>query len=159
MRLSVISEFINNLRIQHVDNESDCWADADAIARESGLYVTRSKELTFVALDDAEEVVGAVWVSICPDQDERLVYDFDVAVRERNRNPTDKVGLKLIDAAINDFKSQRSMYDGDMYIQVQVVNHRLARVLQRYGFEIIEGSIGATGPVYMVYGVPQTAMR
>lgn len=138
------------------DADYDQWQvadEADAIARRSNIGVSRDKNLTFFAQAIDGTVLGAVWASFTRDMEEELsdvyVYDFDVVVDERYRNPIDRVGLQLIDAAVEDYKSQTGGVDRS-YIRVYVVNRKLIRFLERkYGFEI-ESEYGH-GPVHMVY--------
>jgi ribosomal protein S18 acetylase RimI-like enzyme len=140
MKLSCILE---DVQIQFVDPE-----DADDlmvrqcydIAHDSGINISRSKELTIVALD-GQIPVGAIWSSFVRDtdisqHDDKDIYcfDFDVAVAPTARGAS-RIGPKLIDAALRYYKSLRSDVDS-AYIRVWVVNPKLAKFLaNRYGFE------------------------
>ena len=121
---------------------------AEQVALDSGIRIMRGKELRFVALDNSysDPVIGGVWVSIYHDDEvDATVYDFDVAVDKDFRGP-EKIGLKLINMAIDDYKS---LDDDRKCIKVLVVNEKLARVLERkYGFEIEFYSSGHTHMIY-----------
>jgi hypothetical protein len=143
-----------------MDDNYDKWEvidKAEAIAKRSSIWISRDKTLTFFALSEMGDVLGAVWTAFSRDfeyedpDDPRdvYVYDFDVVVDERFRNPVDKVGLQLIDAAIGEYKDLASTVERS-YIRVYVVNRKLIRFLERkYGFTV-ESEYGH-GPVHMVY--------
>lgn len=157
MLLHTISESLDNFRIERFDEDAydyDPWQamdQAEKAATASGIHISRTKELTFLALDSTDECVGGVWVSTYVDGeddngDKIYVYDFDVAVHQKARG---SVGLRLIEAAIDDFKNGDYPYD-KFYIKALVVNPKLVRVLERkYGFEI-ESDHGSGG-VHMIY--------
>lgn len=154
MRLSLINngillEFRNVARIVGWDeyaDDYDPWitADqADQVADLSGIRISRNKELLFIALNDSDDVVGAVWAASIPEEEENI-FDFDVAVHPKYR--TGLLGLELIEAAIEYYKSDEMT----TAIRVHVVNPKLVRVLERkYGFDI-EQTYG-DGQAFMVY--------
>ena len=125
--------------IDHRPNHSnpmhrvDPWVaadQADQVAHKSGIRINRDKELTFIALVD-DNVIGAVWSSLS--NDDPPVFDFDVAVDPAFRG---RVGLQLIDSAIEDLRSHQGEFPG-AHARVWVINPKLVRVLEnRYGFEI-----------------------
>lgn len=130
-------------------DDYDPWVTADqaeAVAKNSGIRISSDKELSFIALDDRGDVVGAIWTSFIPD-DIGAVFDFDVAVDKSSRGGN--IGLQLIDAALGLYEDQRDMAD-HTYIRVWVVNPKLVRVLERkYGFEI--SNQYADGSAHMEY--------
>lgn len=158
MRLSLICEFSGAVEIipWHEDMDAlDPWVSADQadkVADRSGIRISRSKNLFYVAVHN-EQVVGAIWAaeyndsdsyfSADPDQVVR-VLDFDVAVDPDYRGNA-MVGLQLINDAIQYFHSS----ENDL-IRVLVVNPKLVRVLEsKYKFEI-ESHFG-NGSAHMVY--------
>lgn len=122
---------------------------AEMVAHESGIRITRNKELKFIALDESysDPVIGGVWIDVYrDDEQDAIVFDFDVAVDKEFRSSA-LIGLKLIEAAIDEYKN----LDHDRkYIRVWVINPKLVRVLERrYGFEI-ESEHG-DGSAHMTY--------
>lgn len=139
---------IQIVRWDEMAEEYDPWVvadEADQIARESNIRISRDKELTFIALD-GDTAVGAIWSSLLMDDDDDwlvennnyAIFNFDVAVKPSNRGG--QIGLRLIDAAIEEYRDISSSLDQDVIIKVWVVNPKLVRVLEnKYGFEISQG--------------------
>ena len=158
MRLYSIYEDVNpNVAIVRYDQDSydydtNIAADqADQVAKNSGIRISRDKELLYIALV-GDAVVGAVWSSLYEDPDNPgvFVFDFDVAVEPKFRSPRPEyqIGIKLIEAALQEYRYHRSEHP--TYIRVWVVNPKLVRFLERqYGFEI-EAEHG-DGSAHMVY--------
>jgi ribosomal protein S18 acetylase RimI-like enzyme len=141
-------------KIEYFDeyaDDYDPWVvydQAELIFKKSDLRTNRDKELRIVALED-DNVLGAVF-SEMREEDDRWVYSFDVAVDPSKRD--DKVGLKLIDAAIQDFKSEQAEF-GNVELRVMVVNPKLTKYLERkYGFDVIE-SAQEDGPRSATYDI------
>lgn len=118
----------------------DPWVaadQADKIAEKSNIRISRGKELSWIAVDGADNVIGAVWSSLEEDResdDQRLIFDFDVVVDPKWRSG--RIGLELIEKAIRDLRSYQSEFPGT-HARVWVVNPRLVRVLEnKYGFDI-----------------------
>lgn len=159
MLLRLISESIGNYRVERFSEDADNYDpwqvadEAEKAATSSGIHISRMKELTFVALTSTDECVGGIWVSTYVDGEDDdgekiFVYDFDVAVHPKARG---FIGLKLIEAAIDDFKNGGYPYD-KFYIKAWVINARLVRVLERkYGFEI-QSDYGDGGAHMVYYG-------
>lgn len=136
MRLSsIINESSNIVHWDEMSDDYDPWVtmdQAEAIAKNSGIRISSDKNLSLIALNN-DQVTGAVWSSVSAEEDQ-AIYDFDVVVGKDNRNA--RVGLQLIDAALNDYQYLKSEYD-NLYVRVWVVNPKLVRVLEnKYGFEI-----------------------
>jgi ribosomal protein S18 acetylase RimI-like enzyme len=143
MKLKTIHESINDqVRITYWSEddfndefEFDIWVaadQADEIARKSGIRIGRDKQLSWIAINNKDDVVGALWSSLTNDDDEQPVFDFDVAVDPQWRGGS--VGLRLIEKAIEDF---RHLDVDNVYMRVWVVNPKLVRVLEKkYQFEI-----------------------
>lgn len=163
MRLCIIYENIGlNLSIVRYDPESfdvdydpNIVADqADNIAMKSNIRVGRDKELLYVALVDGN-TVGAVWSSLSKDHDtseyeDVYVFDFDVVVDPafRSHSPEYRIGIKLIEAALQEYNHLKSEHK--VYIRVWVVNPKLVKFLERqYNFEI--ESQHRDGSAHMVY--------
>jgi len=136
------------------DYDPNIAADqAEMAASESGINILRNKELAFIAVNQRGDVVGAIWKALYHDDDQDAeVYDFDVAVHPEARGQ-DMVGIRLINAALDDFESMRFDFPRS-YVSLHVINSRLADVLERrYGFEVeaeypSEGNFGAKRMVY-----------
>ena len=118
----------------------DPWVaadQADKIAEKSNIRISRDKELSWIAVDDGDNVIGAVWSSLEEDResnDQQFIFDFDVAVDPKWRSG--RIGLDLIEKAIRDLRSYQSEFPGT-YARVWVVNPKLVRVLEnKYGFDI-----------------------
>lgn len=139
------------------DAPYDVWVaceQAYQIADLSNIRISRTKELRFVALDDIDNVIGAIWVHIYADSSyfadseysDIMVYDFDVAVHPQHRNHS-MIGLRLIEAAIQDYKE--SLPDDRRMIKVFVVNRRLSQILhKKYDFEDTGWSSSGTEMYY-----------
>lgn len=123
------------LRWDEYSDDYDPWItldQAEAVTKKSGIRIDRNKELIFIAIEDAD-VIGAVWYSVT-DEDLGQIFDFDVAVHPQYRSG--RIGLELIEAAISEYHDLKSAYDM-LYIRVNVINPKLARVLERkYGFDV-----------------------
>ncbi len=134
MRYTPLLESI--LRWDEYSDDYDPWItldQAEAVTRKSGINISRNKELIFIAVEDSE-VVGAVWYSVTSEGDLGQMFDFDVAVHPQYRSS--RIGLELIEAAISEYHDLKSVYDM-LYIRVNVINPKLARVLERkYNFDI-----------------------
>jgi len=117
------------------DFDYDPWVtadQADEIARKSNIRIDSTKELSWIAVNERDDVVGALWAHLS--NDEPPVFDFDVVVDPEWR--TGRLGLQLIDHAIEDLRTHQSDLPG-AYARVWVINPKLVRVLEnRYGFEI-----------------------
>lgn len=117
------------------DFDYDPWVaadQADQIASKSGIRIDSTKELSWIAVNEADDVVGALWSHLS--NDDPPVFDFDVAVDPDWRSG--RLGLQLIDNAIEDLRGHQSEFPGT-HARVWVVNPKLVRVLEnRYGFEI-----------------------
>ena len=165
MKLSdLISESIKIIPILYSDdkfydsNGYSVWEQAAAIASSSGINIFRNKDLAFAAVDENGDVQGAIWKAIYKDdehgeedghgEDDVWVYDFDVAVKREIRTKglrSELVGVKLIDAAIDDFRMEKSEF-GNMYVKVWVVNPKLAKWLEyKRGFEPVGIDSKGTG--------------
>jgi len=159
MKLRTILEFVEP-EINAADPEDWEAADqADRIASNSGIRISRNKELTLVA-QVGGEVVGAVWSAFERDDEASQEYgedvyrfDFDVAVDPKSRAmgmASARIGPKLIDAALDHYRSLKSEF-GNAYIRVYVVNPKLAGYLERrYGFEP-EGRGWSQDSLHMIY--------
>lgn len=130
------------------DFDYDPWVaadQADAVADRSGIRIDSTKELAHIALAN-DDVVGAVWTSLS--NDDPPIFDFDVAV-DPNFRGLSRIGLKLIDTAIEDLRAHQSDFPGTS-VRVWVINPKLVRFLEeRYGFEI-ESQYG-DGSAHMVF--------
>jgi ribosomal protein S18 acetylase RimI-like enzyme len=150
MKLQLINESNNShYKIDVWDEYSDDYDpwlaldQAEKIASDAGIRISRDKEINFIALVD-DNVVGATWKSITYDEDQ-LIYDFDVAVSKEHRSYN--IGIDLIRNSISEF---RSISHYDSKIRVWVINPKLVNVLERrFGFEI--SSKYSDGSAHMEY--------
>jgi len=110
----------------------DPWVaadQADAVMKKTGIRPNRSKNLTFIALDEKDEVIGAAFTETTNTEDYGFEYSFDLAVLPEHRG---SVGMELIRACIDEAKSLP-----DNIIRLWVINPKLVRVLERkFDFEI-----------------------
>jgi ribosomal protein S18 acetylase RimI-like enzyme len=104
---------------------------AGEVAKNGGVTILSSKELNCVMLDaKRNRVIGGLWVS--HDSDE---YSFDIAIDSGYQG----MGLAtpLLDAAMSEYDEQRDVYGDDLDIVVDVINPKLAQILnKKYGFEV-----------------------
>lgn len=138
-------EFNEGLQIIHIDPEED-WEYGDQAYQIANLVKIRpdsTKQPTIIALNDKEEVIGAVFTSWSDDQDATEMagepiarWDFDVVVHPKWQG-YEMVGMKLIRQAETERSNIEAMYDKKAYTRLWVVNPKLARVLQhpKYGYE------------------------
>lgn len=144
MRLSFICESVGDVRVVHygsIDDE-DVYGGlvyktcSDFTSDE--IYVSRDSDLLFVAFYGAKPV-GCVWGKVSGSDDESYnnVFSVDVVVAPRYRSLL--IGPKLIRAAIDEYYSLKSDFDGDLFMGCEVVNHKLAEFLQRrYNFQHVD---------------------
>jgi len=141
MKLSIINAGAIQILPWTDDTEDyDPWitADqADKVAHDSQIRISSNKELSLIALNERGDVVGAIWSTLERDDDQdAMVYDFDVAVDPKHRSGQTMIGIRLINSALEDFESIKSD-DPRTYIRVCVINSRLADILERrYGFDV-----------------------
>ena len=137
---SLLFEYHGQVEIVHWTDDSyeddyDPWVtadQADQVAAKSGIRIDSTKELTYIAINDSGNVVGALWSHLSNDDPPK--FDFDVAVDPSWRSG--RLGLQLIDNAIEDLRNHQGEFPGT-YAEVWVINPKLVRVLEnRYGFEI-----------------------
>ena len=158
----LLNETIGNVEIKYISAEEDydeeIWNQAYKIAEESGIRISSNKELKIIAIDDNYQVHGAVWADYNRNEDlmkeheseeEIYAYDFDVAVKKESRAlgaTSPKIGIKLIDAAIRDYKYTSHEFGHKDCIYVWVVNPKLAKWLEeKRGFEPYSMSRNGTG--------------
>lgn len=136
---SLLLEFQGRVEIVPWSDESDYDYDpwvaadqADQVAAKSGIRIDSTKELTYIATNENDDVVGALWSHLS--NNEPPIFDFDVAVDPDWRSG--RLGLQLIDVAVEDLRYYQGEFPGT-YARIWVINPKLVRVLEnRYGFEI-----------------------
>lgn len=146
MRLSQLSEnTASGISIRHIDPEED-WdqgEQADQICKMVQIRPERSKSCTIVAVNQHDEVIGAVYTKLEKDRDATesmgepvACWDFDVVVHPEWQGQ-DQVGIRLIRAAEEEGRSQAGMYYDKIYTRLYVVNPKLVRVLQhpKFGYQ------------------------
>lgn len=122
-------EGIEDIDIYDAENE------ASKIAKNGGINILSDKSLSGILIDsDLIKVIGGVWVSNDDD-----TFSFDIAIDKEYQNK----GLSkiLIEYAISEYEDQKSIYDEmgtDLKMEVDVINPKLAKILQiHYKFKII----------------------
>lgn len=153
MKLSNIYTILESVEIMPFDVENDidgidpyvALDEADGVAASSGIRILSNKDLRFIATYN-HKVIGGIWASMENGENGQYIYDFDVAVSPEYRG-SERIGLKLIEAAINDYKS---LDIEEKMIRVGVINPQLVRILEiKYGFKIESKSRdGSTNMVY-----------
>lgn len=131
-------EFIN-LEDTGEDDEFDMVAAADeaeVLAKKEGINILRGKELIYVALDEQDKVVGALWTEV--DHNE---FSFDVAVSKSHQRQG--IGDKLVKLAISEYGNVKDMYD-DLSYKVDVTNPNMEKLLAKHGFKEVERITGHT---------------
>ena len=127
-------------QISHIDPEGyyddegeldrhDMGRQADEISRRSTIHILRDKQLAAVSHDAQGKVAGALYTSI---QDN--YFTFDVVVDQSAQGQG--IGTKLVQWAIDDFKSQRAMYDGMLKIKADVVSVTMEHILLKMGWKV-----------------------
>jgi len=116
-------------------DEYEAANEAEEIAKDGGVTILRGQELTSILFDtDSPKVIGGLWVSHDNDK-----FSFDIAIDSSYQN----MGLssKLIEAAIQEYNIQKDMHDesdNDFKMEVDVINPKLAKILQnKYGFHVV----------------------
>ena len=106
------------------------------IAKKGGVNILSDKNLLTILLDtELSTVIGAGWVSNDSD-----TFSFDIAIDSSYQNKG--LSKKLIEAIIDEYKYQKSIYDDmnqDFKMEVDVINPKLAEILKtKYGFYVVE---------------------
>lgn len=131
-------------KIVPIDPEED-WEKAESaygIAQRVGIRPSRNKDVSIVALNQNDDVVGAIFSSFEPDEETTELagetfyrYEFDVVVDREYQSQG--IGKMLIQAAENNRKDLESSYDAKSYTDLQVINQQLHNYLtQKRGYEI-----------------------
>lgn len=112
-------------------DEYEVYNQAQEVAKSGGVTILSSKHLHSITLDVKQgRVIGAIWVS--QDSSE---FSFDIAIDPSFQN----MGLAtpLLDAAMEEYESQKEVHGDDLEIVIDVINPKLAEILQsKYGFEV-----------------------
>jgi len=136
-RLLAYSDDYNEDFEEYDLDEYEVYERAHEIAKNGGVTILRDKHLISVLVDlEEKKVIGALWVS--QDHDK---FSFDIALDSGYQN----MGLSsnLIKAAISEYEMQKEMYGDDLKMEVDVINPKLAQILQsKYGFH----KVGDLGP-------------
>jgi predicted N-acetyltransferase YhbS len=113
------------------DDDYDPWVaydQAESVMKKSEIRPDRNKEISFIALDENDDVIGAAFDSYDHHEKE---YSFDVAVLPEYRGGT---GIKLIKESL-----EKARELDDYRIRLWVVNPKLVKLLEnKFGFEIDE---------------------
>jgi len=110
-------------------DEYEAYEQAHEVAKNGGVTILRDKRLSEILIDTVDsKVIGAIWVS-----DDSDKFSFDIAIDSGYQN----MGLssKLIKSAISEYEMQKEAYGDDFKMEVDVINPKLAQILQsKYGF-------------------------
>lgn len=113
-------------------DEYEAADKAEEIAKDGGVTILRGQELSGILIDsEASKVIGGLWVSNNPDK-----FSFDIAIDSGYQN----MGLssELIEAAISEYEDQKDVYGDDFKMEVDVINPKLANILdKKYGFNVV----------------------
>jgi ribosomal protein S18 acetylase RimI-like enzyme len=132
-----------DVRLEYIDfdNESDdidvYEADkaASKIAKDNSINILRDKNLKTVALDENNNVIGALWTSIIGDE-----FSFDIAVDKSFQRKG--IGEKLLKEAFAEFNAYDD--EGNLKYNVDVVNPSMEKLLLKYGFVVSNEIVGHT---------------
>jgi len=113
------------------DEDSDnILAQADEITKKSGLHIYSTKDLSDVAYNpEIKEVMGVLYITNMAD-----VFSFDVIVKDEYKRKG--IGRKLVDIALDHYKSQKEAYGDDFEMEVEVVNPHMEMLLKHLGFKV-----------------------
>lgn len=127
--INEIEEGIEDVEfIQPEETNIDYYKDLNRMERESGIYVMRDKTLTLLAIRNGK-VVGALYES----NDFHDTFSFDIIVDKNERKQ--RIGTKLIDIGISDFKEFREY---GCELKLDVVNPNLIDHLLKRGLKIVD---------------------
>jgi GNAT superfamily N-acetyltransferase len=108
--------------------------EALKVAKNGSVTILRDKTLSAILIDSKiSKVIGGLWISNEPEK-----FSFDIAIDSSYQN----MGLSkhLINAAIQEYRTQKDMYDDmgeDFKMEVDVINPKLAQILKnKYGFHV-----------------------
>lgn len=108
---------------------------AHEIAKNGGVTILSNKRLSGILIDSKNSrIIGGIWVS-----DDNEKFSFDIAIDSSYQNMG--LGTILIDAAIDEYKSQKEVHnemDHDFKMEVDVINPKLAEILKnKYNFHVV----------------------
>lgn len=103
---------------------------ADAIARDRNMHITRDRELYFIAVNDVNSVVGAAWLSFDGDN-----FTFDVAVSSNYERQG--IGSALTDAMLGE-RSYYQEVSTESTMLIHVISPRMRAILEARGFVVTQ---------------------
>ncbi|KKM24590.1 hypothetical protein LCGC14_1603520, partial [marine sediment metagenome] len=118
------------------DDPYDLAEQADDIAKETGIYISSDKNLTFMAVGEDGKVKGAVYASVTPE-----AYSFDTVVDPKSQGQG--IGSQLIDQAIGDFRENQEWYP-DLVMEIDAVNPLVIPMMEKRGAKITNQVPGHT---------------
>jgi GNAT superfamily N-acetyltransferase len=152
MRLTIICESVDAqiLRYSNINDAGNHIIRACRDITSEDIYVSQDSTLLFVALLK-NEPVGCVWGKIAEVADSAYAKSsgdvfyagysnalyLDVVVAHRYRGGL--IGPALMRATVREYFKLKREYDGDLFLACEVVNPKLAGLLQRrYNFQPID---------------------
>lgn len=125
----------------------------DTSFQESQIKPSKNKEYSHFALLDNGNVAGGVMSEWDRDDTNMTAeYSFDVAVRPQYRG-NQKIGIDLIDKAIENYQIEKDMYEDmgyDTVMKLWVVNPKLVKFLKNHKNFKIESEY-PNGSANMIY--------
>ena len=121
---------------EEYEDDEDYVPVVDQVAEFTKIGIVSAHDLNYVAVDinDSNKAYGALFSGVLGDK-----FSWDVSVHPDARGMG--VASDLIDAAIEEYKQLRDVYD-DLSMKVHVVNPVLVKHLERKGFKIVEENRG-----------------
>lgn len=127
-----ILEGMSDIKYVHISSEDELVGEAYRLGK-TEISVLSDKEPSIVAMD-GDEVVGVLFTSMVG-----YKFSFDIVVDEKHRNIG--VGSKLAEYGIEEFKELHSDMP-EIELQLDVVNPRMRKILERMGLKILEHVAG-----------------
>ncbi len=169
MKLAFMFEAAEDVRVVRYDADEDAGGKVFAVCEDltsDEIYVSRDSELLLVAFHLGVPI-GCVWGKVSvydDDEDYGHVFSVDVVVRHGQRGVL--AGLKLGRAVIRMYFDLKEQYGGDLFMGCEVVNPKLAELLQRrFGFQHLdargnwgEGEWSVSSP-FLVFDGSQLSSR
>lgn len=123
-------EYYNQEEIIFSDDvDYDDVEAAYRMAKKHGISILTDKDL-YAIIKRGDDIAGALWTSFLSDE-----YSFDIVVNDKYQGRG--IGKKLVDIAIDDYKSYEDAYGDEASLKAYVVNKEvMIPLLKRKGFEI-----------------------
>ncbi len=124
---------------------------AEQLQKKIDLYVTRDKSLSAIAVNDDNEVIGAIYLTDGFDE-----FDFDVLVSEHHREKG--AGKILMSIAMERFDEALDI-NPDLHTSIRVLHPAVRKTLYRHGFVPDKLDIGDLDDIQMKHTVMSQAEK